>query len=325
MPVTAHIEMTAADNTSNCSSPTVKDEKIVFALFSTFAGIAIFFYVASILVIVKTRTYRSFVHRLTLYLAFSGILLSLTNILQILPVDLNQNSIKVKVGLENLCAFAGFLRQYTVFLQALTVVWICFYIFQLVVRESQLKQLKYELIGVVTVVLVPFLFTWEPFITNSYGLRETRCWIIDDNCFDPYDIAFVYQLVINMIPRLLLTILSLILICIALITVKKKMIGRNLQRHHWLAIKEILPLTIFPSVFLAIILGRMVAVFSGKFSYDVADVFMVLEQTTSFAVPLSLLVRANVRQRLCRCRRSEAEEREPFTTTTRTTKGDWEN
>ena len=287
----------------------------MFVLFSTFAGIAVFFYVASIIVIVKTRTYRRFVHRLTLYLAFSGILLSLTPILQILPVDLNQNTIKVRVGLEKLCVFAGFLRQYMVFLHALTVVWICFYIFQLVVRESQLKKLKYELIGVVTVVLVPFLFTWEPFITNSYGLRETRCWIIDDDCFDPYDIAFVYTLAINLIPILLLTILGLILICIALVTVTKKTIGRNLQRHHWLAIKEILPLTIFPSVYLAIILGRIVAVFSGKFSYDVADVFMVLEQTSSFAVPLSLLVRVNVRRSLCRCRGSEAEEREPFTST----------
>ena len=272
----------------------------MFVLFSTFAGIAIFFYVASILVIVKTRTYRLFLHRLTLYLAFSGILLSLTLVLQILPVDLYQNPIKVKVGLENLCVFAGFLRQYMVFLQALTVVWICFYIFQLVVRESQLKKLKYELIGVVTIVLVPFLFTWEPFITNSYGLRETRCWIIDDNCFDHYDIAFVYQMAINLIPSFLLTIMSLILICVALVSVTKKTIGRNLQRHHWLAIKEILPLTIFPSVYLAIQLGRIVAMVSGKFSYDVADAFLVLEQANSFAVPLSLLVRLSIRERLCR-------------------------
>ena len=295
----------------------------MFVLFSTFAGIAIFFYVTSILVIVKTRTYRLFVHRLTLYLAFSGILLSLTLVLEILPVDLNQNRAKVKAGLENLCVFAGFLRQYMVFLQALTVVWICFYIFQLVVRESQLKQLKYELIGVITVVLVPFLFTWEPFITNSYGLRETRCWIIDDNCFDPYDIAFVYVLAINLIPSLLLTILSLVLICVALVSLTKKTIGRNLQRHHWLAIKEILPLTIFPSVYLAIVLGRIVAVLSGKFSYDVADAFLVLEQASSFAVPLSLLVRVNVRRRLCRYRQGEAGEMEPFTTTTM--KGDYEN
>ena len=272
----------------------------MFVLFSTFAGIAIFFYVTSILVIVKTRTYRLFLHRLTLYLAFSGILLSLTLVLQILPVDLNQNTIKVRVGLENLCVFAGFLRQYMVFLQALTVVWICFYIFQLVVRERQLKKLKYELIGVVTVVLVPFLFTWEPFITNSYGLRETRCWIIDDDCFDPYDIAFVYQMAINLIPSFSLTILSLILICFALVSVTKKTIGRNLQRHHWLAIKEILPLTMFPSVYLAIGLGRIVAMVSGKFSYDVADAFLVLEQANSFAVPLSLLVRLSIRERLCR-------------------------
>ena len=85
-----------------------------------------------------------------------------------------------------------------------------------------------------------------PFITNSYGLRETRCWITIDDCNNAYNIAFAYQLAINMLPSLFLTILSLSLIGVAVFVVTKKTIGKNLERHHRLAIKEIIPLSLYP-------------------------------------------------------------------------------
>ena len=114
-------------NAINCSLPwpTVQKEKTVVAIYSTFAAVAIIAYFSAIIMIVKTRAYRLFTHRLTLYLAFGGVLLSLGNILQIVPVDLNiddQSLVSIKAGLEGLCIFAGFFRQYTLFLQTLTVV-----------------------------------------------------------------------------------------------------------------------------------------------------------------------------------------------------------
>ena len=307
-------------NATNCSLPwpTVEKEKTVIAIYSTFAAVAIIAYFSAIIMIVKTRAYRLFTHRLTLYLAFGGVLLSLGNILQIVPVDLNkddQSLVSTKAGLEDLCIFAGFFRQYTLFLQTLTVVWICLYIFGLVVRERQLSQLKHELVGVTTIVLAPLMFTWEPFITNSYGLRETRCWIAIDDCNNAYNVAFAYQLAINMVPSIFLITLSLSLIGGAVFVVTKKTIGKNLERHHRLAIKEILPLTLYPFLYLMIVVGRIVAVLSGKFVYDVADAFMALEQLSSFAVPLSLLIRVSIRQRLFHGYPNKLGEMEPLTTT----------
>ena len=91
-------------NAINCSLPwpTVQIEKTVAAIYSTFATVAIIAYFSAIILIVKTRAYRFFTHRLTLYLAFGGVLLSLGNILQVVPVDLNkddQSLVSVRAGL----------------------------------------------------------------------------------------------------------------------------------------------------------------------------------------------------------------------------------
>ena len=101
----------------------------------------------------------------------------------------------------------------------------------------------------------------------------------------------------------------------AVFVVTKKTIGQNLQRHHQLAIKEILPLTLYPFLYLMIDVGRIVAVLSGKFVYDVADAFMALEQLSSLAVLFSLLIRVSIRQRLFQGHPNKLREMEPLTTT----------
>ena len=306
-------------NGTNCSQPTVGKEKLIIAVQTTFSVVGVIFYATAILLIIKTAyTNRVFFYRLTIYLAVGGILHSMSNILQIIPVDVQKpdsSPVSVRAGWWGVCQFAGFMLQYVVFVQAFTIVWTCLYVFILVIYQKQYNHFKHEVAGVTTIILAPLLFTWEPFVTNSYGLLGTRCWIVDDNCDSGYDRLLAYQLTINIVPILLLSIVSVVLVVLAVLSLaKQKFIRKDLTLQHWQAIKELLPLTIYPLVYILIFFGRMIALVSDKYLNEVALAFTALQGMGSVALPFSLLIRSNVQKRLCR--RDMYGEKEPLATST---------
>ena len=228
--------------------------------------------------------------------------------LQVLPVDIDQpdnHAVALRNGWEGACVFSGFIVQYASFIQGFAVSWICCYLFGLVVYQKQWKQLKHELAGLAIVSLAPFLFTWEPFITDSYGLLGTRCWLKDKDCLSSYDLAFIYQMTVNVVPNFLLSVLSLALLAIAVVQLSKKAAKKVLQHQHWMAIKEILPLAIYPIAYLLIVVGRLFALVGGVYSADAANAFMGLSQLCSIVLPMSLILHSSVRQNLRQRRKTE--------------------
>lgn len=311
--------MDASNNTTaaatNCTKPTTEKEIVVLELYSIFAAVSIFFYLAAIVVIVRARVYRIFLHRLTLYLSIGGILRSISFMLQVLPVDVSvpeNKPVSLRKGWEGACVFGGFMVQYAGFLQAFTVAWICCYVFGLVVLQAQWKQLKHEIAGVAVIILAPFLFTWEPFITDSYGLLGTRCWIVDRDCHSHYDLVFIYQMAINVVPYFLLQVLGLSLMAVAILSLARKAIQKVLQSQHWSAVRDILPLTIYPLLYMLVVSARLLALVTGTYTHDASHAFFALIQSCSVALPLSLLLRSAVRRRLCV---PKIEEKIPLTTT----------
>ena len=302
--------MAASYGQVNCSKPTVEKEKLILALYAVFSAISIVFYVTAIALIVKSRAYRRLLHRLTLYLAIGGILRSLAFVLQVLPVDVEQadnSTVTVRKGWEGVCVFAGFMIQYTGLIQAFTVLWICLYLFRMVLFQKQSEKIGHEVIGLVAAYLVPHLFTWEPFTTKSYGLLETRCWIVDNDCNSDFDLAFVYEMALNVVPNFTVTLIGLMLMAITIAALVRKFILKVLQLHQWAAIKEILPLAIYPTLYMLIFLARMIALVSGNYTYDVSVASVSLVQMCSTALPVSLLMRSNLRNSLC-CRKKRGEK-----------------
>ena len=304
------------NNTTNCTrTMNSKPQEDVLVLYSVFSTISILFYLAAIFMIAQTRVYDCFIHRLTLYLAVGGILRSVAYMLQVLPVDLGTHPAAVRKGWEGACVLGGFMIQYSSFVQAFTVAWICLFVFGKVVYRNKTKLLKItgpklEIAGVALVMLAPLIFTWEPFITNSYGLVGTRCWIVDHDCHSAHGLSFAYGMAINVVPNLVLALLGLTQILGAIFVLYRKVFGKDLERYLWIAIKEILPLAIFPTCYLLVTLGRMLAILTNKYTTDAAQAFMALLQLCSCTLPLSLLVQPYVRQRLCRGIRTKAEEKE---------------
>ena len=132
---------------------------------------------------------------------------------------------------------------------------------------------------------------------------------------------FAYAMAINVAPNFLLLVLDLSLLGGAITFLTRKAFAKVLKSQHWLAVREILPLTIYPVAYMLVVSGRLLALVAGKYTNDVGHAFMALNQLCSLALPVSLLLRSSVRSRLCSRKK---EEPMPLATTTYEKKGDSE-
>ena len=62
---------------------------MVVSLYAVFAAVAFLFHVTTIVIIVKTKTFKLFLHRLTLYLTIGGVLRTVAYVLQVLAVNID--------------------------------------------------------------------------------------------------------------------------------------------------------------------------------------------------------------------------------------------
>lgn len=305
----------------NCS--TVGQAKLYLKVYSAFASLALVAYVVSIALIATSRAHTQFIHRLTLYLAVGGLLRTVHIWLEVAPVDLSSpdyDSVTVRRGWDPVCVISAMAVQYFGFAQTFIVLWICFYVFMFVVYQKQLKQRKHETTGIAIVVVSPLLFVWEPFVTDSYGLSGTRCWI-KDKCQEGGDAnaSLAYVLAISTVPFFLMSLLGVALLGASIASLVRKISQTFLRHQHWLAVKEILPLVFFPLFYSLIFLGRAIAegVYRMKGTYDVsldAVIVVSLVHACALTVPLSLVSQSGVRVKLCVgcCRRHQREERRPL-------------
>ena len=218
-------------------------------------------------------------------------------------------------GWDGVCAFSGFLVQYSGLVQTSTVVWISVYVFVAVLFQKKTKQLsRHELVGLAAVTLAPFLLAWEPFVTDSYGLWGTLCWIKDNPCNISNDsslqFTYVYSLWIVAVPHVVLTQFSLLLMGVAILALLRRVYKNILTRHHWSAIKEIAPSTLYPIAYSIIFFGRMIGLAAGYSSTLFGEVSVCLIQLCSITLPLSLILRSGVRRAICRKQSREDEDKE---------------
>lgn len=307
---------TSYSNSTEICIITVSMAKDTVTVFATFSVIATLCYLAAVILIVKTRAYLQFIHRLTLYLCFSGLFRAVAFLFQVIPIDIAQpdtSQVSVRRGWDGACVFGGFIVQYAGFVQTVTTFWICLYIFAVVIFRSQrLRQRRYEVVGVVAMVLVPFVFTWEPFITpsESYGISGTRCWIKDISCQENSTNAYIYTITVVVVPHILFTFSGFLLMSLALLALGKRVKQKFLERQHWLAIKDILPLAPYPLLYSLIWFARMIGLSVKNNSSVLGEVTVALIQASSILLPLSLLVRSSVRSKLCPQRNQRDDEKE---------------
>ena len=109
-------------------------------------------FIAFIMMIVF-KAYKQFVHRLILYLTLAAFCLSILYALQILPTKEVGDTILLRVGWRGLCTAIAFLDQYTGWVMLLILCWISLYIFLLAVFRCSTAKHKYELFGLLFIVV----------------------------------------------------------------------------------------------------------------------------------------------------------------------------
>ena len=207
-------------------------------------------FIAFIMMIVF-KAYKQFVHRLILYLTLAAFCLSILYALQILPTKEVGDTILLRVGWGGLCTAIAFLDQYTGWVMLLILCWISLYIFLLAVFRCSTAKRKYELFGLLFIVVLPLTYIWIPFLSGRYGLAGAWCWIkltTDSKvagCNGSYTEGLEYQIGLWYGPSIVMTSLSFIGIMALVVAFCKGMVHSETSSLHQKALKEAAPLLIY--------------------------------------------------------------------------------
>ncbi len=218
-----------------------------------------------IIVIFALRQYRTFVHRLLVYLMVVAFFQGVATGSEVAPVHHNGRVVEVRHGLNPVCIAIGFAAQVTVSQLMMIFVWILVYLVLLVVFQYRANSKRHEIAGLVISLGLPLTFNWLPFIHNMYGLAGPWCWIRTTNkdCRDHIKAGVIYQFTLFYGPQALLILVSFVSFLVIVAIICKRYLNHSRERLHsqhssyQQALKESLPLLIYPILY-NIITGVMI-------------------------------------------------------------------
>ena len=289
---------------------TVDEGRIYIVVNSLFASLGSLANVLTIFLIVWTKAYRQHVHRLTLYLAILGLGQSIMIGLETLPADTDGKPdgdfVSVRSGWNSACVAIGFVAQHLGLSKSLTVLSVCFYLFMLAICQVKLQKPVYEVSGVLSVIFLPSLVSWLPFIRDQYGLVGVWCWIKYE-CLNPTqaELGSYFRLGASLIVDIGPHTLSVILISsVAIVFCKRSCCNSksSVRQQHWLALKEVSPLVSYPlasalSLFFGTVNNVILRASDAGYSRYAGEMMtLCLMQAANLAIPVSFLLHPSVRR-----------------------------
>ena len=311
------------DETKNCSAlnktcfeldkhtyETVRSIKFVvlslgMLLCSLAIGMIIFF-----------KAYKKFVHRLALYLVIAAFFNCVAFILNSVPVEHNDsraingcNYTYVRVEDKAFCYATGCLDQCIRGVILLLVCWITLQLFMLGILKRNYNSLKYEVVGVVTTIVVSLVSSSIPFIDfddrkvdneTMYGLAGAWCWIksTNDSC-SRLSWGIAEQILLWYGPVLFfdtLNFIAMLAVIIVLYRGKQKAQG-SLRLTYKEAIRETLPLLFYPIIFSVIyslaFVHRVDYVRNKKMNPALLIMHTIAESSLPLFIPLAFLLHPN--------------------------------
>ena len=183
------------------------------------------------MIIALKRSYRTCPLRLLLYLALVSLLCSITAGIQIVPAEiitaLNGSAnghvvIRPEPGWAAACRTFGFLSNYFLLCKVSLTFVLCGNVFVTKCLRKELTNTRWEVAGLVSSMFFPLvLFSWLPFIHNSYGLSGTWC-SIKDSCNNATSLGRDLAIGASIVPNMALYIVSAILVaCVVTIACHK--------------------------------------------------------------------------------------------------------
>ena len=223
----------------------------------------------AVIMVMLLRLYKKFVYRLALYQVLAALFFSITLSLELLALNYDSKSQYSKSA----CEAVGFLTQYSTWVKLMFTACLMFHLFCLTVFFKNFYKL--EIAYVLISVFSPLLHVWIPFINHSFGMSGAWCWIRgwkDDCAKEKYTLGLVEQFTLWYGPFSLVALIDALAIIVIFVVMAVRAFRE--RRHHFdhnheplltqirdpkkEAFKQLLPLLIYPLLFLVLILSAMV-------------------------------------------------------------------
>ena len=250
------VKMEFSDNeqlTNNCSDSFFnKQNTILLIVMMSSGAVSTVLCSIAVILVLCCKLHKFFVYRLALYQILSCLAFSVAEALQMMNIKYVENTYH---GIA--CRFTAFLVTHTVWTKLLLTLCLVFHIY---IRAVYLKNFeKLEIVYIAISLSIPGIIASIPLITEYYGLAGGWCWIRD--CASEIDTAgIVQQFTLWYVPLFVSLVACLIAALIVIIKYycwrhctcchKTELQPPNINENaNKTAVKELLPLLLYPIIF----------------------------------------------------------------------------
>ena len=238
-------------NASTCANPLDPNRiEVILALLSGTGVASVLLCTVAMVLVFVLRLYRSLVYRLAAYQVLAALLYGIVCALQMFSKDQRDNT--------PLCQATAFFMIYFQWVKLMFTVWVTAHLFFFAVFYKNLK--KWELVYVLSSVLVPIVIAIVPFTTGTYGLAGAWCWVqnwINDCPLNISTTGVIEQFTLWYGPALVVYVIdsvAVVVMATVLVTRACKDSQEKKWKQHKKALIQMLPLLAYPITYTILLL-----------------------------------------------------------------------
>ncbi|KAL5497348.1 hypothetical protein EMCRGX_G013809 [Ephydatia muelleri] len=275
-----------APNASSCANPLDPNRtEVILALMSGTGVASVLLCAVAIVLVLVLRLYRSLVYRLAVYQVLAAFLYGIVCALQIILKDDNYQRANT-----SLCQAIAFLMLYFQWVKLMFTIWVTAHLFFYAVFYKNLK--KWELVYVLSSVLVPIVIAIVPFTTGSYGLAGAWCWVQNWKSDCPLNIStsgVIEQFTLWYGPALVFYVIDSVAVVVMAIVLIRRACQHSQEikwRQHKEALTQMLPLLAYPITYTILLLVPIATRVHNARSHDPSTLDYNLLGTTGTCMSL---------------------------------------
>ena len=270
--------------------------------------VSIIFLFGVIFIIVLFKKYVLFHQKLILYLAIASLCFSVST-----AFNFTSTTAYISIPARNYCIFMGFINQSVIWWQIMAVVCIMINIFIKAVFKID-AQRKLEILYALLIFILPFSFSWIPFIDSDFGPAGVFCWIRDreyDDCNKLFIFGTYLRFFLFYIPLYVVIFVMFILLIISFCVIRRRRKRWHNQNDHKNEIQkkietEIRSLIAYPIIYILLsilplihrILGTFKDIESSDFYFVLTFIHLLIYRLLGVFITLAFAMDPETRNKL---------------------------
>ena len=237
------------DRMSNLSDSFITTDVIITGTNS----VSVLVCLLAIFLVYRLGLYRRVVYRLALYQVLASLAFATIEVFQIIFV----NYTSAPAVYDRACIAIGWIILYTRWVKVLFTTWVTFHLFYFAVLHKNLK--RFEILYVVTSLLIPALIAAIPLTTSTYGVNKLGiCFLFAVN--DTNHVVAIETFSLWFGPATFILFALSIAMIVMVITLARRVCSRSNYEsiteggQFWTVVKQLLPLSAFPVLFFVFII-----------------------------------------------------------------------